>query len=109
MPQNNPDLATGSLIEGDGPAESSRAVLHVVADRPGHFPNGPAVVALLIAAGADVNARMIGPHTETPLYLAASSDDVPVLDALLDAGADIEAAGAVNRKPSVSPPLAVPW
>ena len=52
-------------------------------------------MALLAASGADVNARFIGPHTETPLHWAASSDDVAVLDALLDAGADIEADGAV--------------
>jgi hypothetical protein len=40
-------------------------------------------------------ARFTGRHTETPLHWAASSDDVAVLDALLDAGADIEAPGAV--------------
>ena len=48
-----------------------------------------------MAAGADVNARFTGPHTETPLHWAASSDDIEALDALLDAGADIEADGAV--------------
>src|SRR5262249_57303167 len=41
------------------------------------------------------NARFDGRHTETPLHWAASSDDVEVLDALLDRGADIEASGAV--------------
>jgi uncharacterized protein len=51
-------------------------------------------VATLVNAGADVNARFSGPHTETPLHWAASNDDVEVLDALLDAGADIEAPGA---------------
>ena len=34
-------------------------------------------------------------HTETPLHWAASSDDVAVLDVLLDAGANIDAPGAV--------------
>jgi ankyrin repeat protein len=92
---DNPGLATARLVEGDGDAEVSRTLLHVVADWPGHFPNGAASVALLVAAGADVNARVTGPHVETPLHWAASSDDVPVLDALLDAGADIEAPGAV--------------
>jgi ankyrin repeat protein len=72
-----------------------RFLLHVVTDWPGHFPNGAAVVRVLVAAGADVNARFVGPHNETPLHWAASSDDVDVLDALLDAGADIEAPGAV--------------
>ncbi|HEX6640615.1 MAG TPA: ankyrin repeat domain-containing protein, partial [Thermoanaerobaculia bacterium] len=54
---------------------------------------------LLIDAGADPNAAMTPPGAdgtaETPLHWAASSDDVSVLDALLDGGADIEAPGAV--------------
>jgi ankyrin repeat protein len=44
---------------------------------------------------ADVNARFAGPHAETPLHWPASSDEVESLDALIDAGADIEAPGAV--------------
>lgn len=71
-------------------------MLHVVTDWPGHYPEGPATVAALVAAGADVNARFSGgAHTETPLHWAASCDDVAVVDALLDAGADIDADGAV--------------
>ncbi len=89
--EQNPTLATARL----GTDGMSRTLPHVVTDWPGHYPNGAAMVALLIAAGADVNARFAGPHTETPLHWAASSDDVEVLDALLDAGADIEAPGAV--------------
>lgn len=50
---------------------------------------------LLIDAGADVNARFIGPYSETPLHWAASSNDVEVVDELLDNGADIEAPGSV--------------
>lgn len=93
----NPGLATAKIGGWDAcyAGEMSRTLLHVVTDWPGHFPNGAATVALLVAAGADVNARFFGPHTETPLHWAASSDDVAVLDALLDAGADIEAPGAV--------------
>ena len=49
----------------------------------------------MVAAGANVNAQFIGGHSETPLHWAASCDDVDALDALLDAGADIEAPGAV--------------
>jgi hypothetical protein len=73
----------------------ARTLLHVVTDWPGHFPNGPATVALLIAAGTPVNGRVIGAPGESPLHWAASSDDVAVLDALLDAGAEINALGAV--------------
>jgi uncharacterized protein len=69
-----------------------RSTLHVVADWPGYFRNGPAVVRLLAAAGADPNAA-IGGDGETPLHWAASSDDVDVADALMDAGADLEARG----------------
>ncbi len=91
---DNPGLATARL-GSDGPGGMSRTLLHVATDWPGHFANGAATVAALVEAGADVNARFTGPHTETPLHWAASSDDVDVLDALLDAGADIDAPGAV--------------
>jgi ankyrin repeat protein len=90
------DLATARVVDHRG---VSRTLLHMVADWPGHFPNGPHAVAILVAAGADVDARIghPGPHAsaETALHWAASSDDVAVLDALLDGGADIEAPGAV--------------
>lgn len=92
--EQHPWLAAVRLGD-DGPHGMSRSLLHVVTDWPGHYPNGAATVALLVEAGADVNARFHGPHEETPLHWAASSDDVEVLDALLDAGADIEAPGAV--------------
>jgi ketosteroid isomerase-like protein len=80
---------------GDPLRGQSRTLLHVLTDWPGHFPDAAAKVAALVAAGADVNARFTGPHGETPLHWAASSDDIDALDALLDAGADIEADGAV--------------
>ena len=68
-----------------------RSMLHVVADWPGYFRNGPQIVRLLVAAGADPNFRL--PGDETPLHWAASSDDVDVAEALIDAGADVEAPG----------------
>jgi uncharacterized protein len=93
----HPDLAAARLAgDRDGRRDdTTRTLLHVATDWPGHYPNGAQVVAALVEAGADVHARFTGPHTETPLHWAASSDDVEVLDALLDAGADIEAPGAV--------------
>jgi hypothetical protein len=88
----DPWLATARIGDWD----CYRTLLHAATDWPGHFPNGPSVVERLVAAGADVNAHSrFSSHTETPLHWAASSDDVAVLDALLDAGADIEAPGAV--------------
>jgi ankyrin repeat protein len=93
--EDNPGLANARILDPKGGHVMSRSLLHVATDWPGHFPNGAATVAVLVGAGADVNARFTGPHTETPLHWAASSDDVAVLDALLDAGADIEAPGAV--------------
>lgn len=88
-----PGLATARV--GDENCGTSRSLLHVATDWPGHFPDAVATVRALVAAGADVNARFTGTHQETPLHWAASSDDVDVLDALLDAGADIEAGGGV--------------
>jgi ankyrin repeat protein len=89
--RDHPDLATARL----GHVREARTLLHVATDWPGHFPNGPAMVAALVEAGADVDAPFVGSHAETPLHWAASSDDVEVLDALVDAGADVEAPGAV--------------
>jgi uncharacterized protein len=91
---DNPGLASARLGTDD-PNGMTRSLLHVATDWPGHFPNVSATIAALIAAGAEVNARFSGPHTETPLHWAASSDDVDALDALIDAGADVEAPGAV--------------
>src|SRR5258706_10554317 len=91
-----PDLATDRVTDRGG---VSRTLLHIAADWPGHFPNGAHTVAILVAAGADVSARLVNPRPdgsdETPLHWAASNDDVDVLDALLHNGADIEAPGAV--------------
>jgi hypothetical protein len=89
-----PELATAALGTGV-PGGEARSLLHVATDWPGHRPHVAATIAALVDAGADVRARFIGPHTETPLHWAASNDDVEALDALLDAGADIEADGAV--------------
>ncbi len=86
--REDPTLATARI-------DGSRTLLHVATDWPGHFPNGPTVVAILIEHGADVNAPFVGRHSETPLHWAASCDDIAVLDALLDRGANLEARGGV--------------
>src|ERR687893_147834 len=85
------ELATARIVRRDRCGEQSRSLLHIATDYPGHFPNTEDTVRVLIAAAADVNARFAGAHGETPLHWAASSDDVGVLDALLEAGADLEA------------------
>ena len=90
----NPWLA-GARVGDDEPEGRSRTLLHVATDWPGHFPHIAATIAVLVKAGADVNARFRGPHAETPLHWAASSNDVEALEALLAAGADIEADGGV--------------
>jgi hypothetical protein len=83
----DPGLAT-SLI-------NSRTPLHLFADAPGHRPNPAGVVSALAEAGADLDAHAAGMwHHETPLHWAASNDDVELIDALLDAGADIEHPGS---------------
>ena len=82
----HPGLASEQIHE-------TRTPLHVAADWPGYFPGGPAVVRLLIDAGADPNAAPDGPRAETPLHWAASSDDADVADALISGGANIETPG----------------
>jgi uncharacterized protein len=89
---DRPGLASARIMDPKG---VSRTPLHIVADWPGHFPNGSTTVRALMRAGADANAPVVGcSHTETPLHWAASSGDLEVLDALMDGGADIEATGA---------------
>jgi uncharacterized protein len=90
----HPWLATARL-GSSAPGAMSRTLLHVATDWPGHHPRVGATIAALVECGADVDARFAGPHEETPLHWAASCDDVEALDALLDAGADIDAPGAV--------------
>jgi ankyrin repeat protein len=88
----HPRLASARIVDAKG---GSGTLLHAASDWPGFFPRGPEVVATLIDAGADPNAAVEGSwHAETPLHWAASSDDVEVAQALIDGGADIEAAGA---------------
>jgi ankyrin repeat protein len=88
----HPGLAA-ARIAGRQPGRS-RTVLHQAADWPGFFEHAPAIVRLLVGAGADVNATTEGPSPETPLHWAASSDDVEVAEALIDLGANLEAQGA---------------
>lgn len=84
-----------TLVVGPVPGHGGRSLLHVATDWPGHRPGIAATIARLVAAGADVGARFVGEHAETPLHWAASSDDTEAVTALLDAGADIDAPGAV--------------
>lgn len=91
---DNPGLAA-AYLQHPSRREEAGTLLHVATDWPGHVPNVAAVIRALVAAGANVDARFRGFHRETPLHWAASSDDVDAVDALLDAGADIEADGAV--------------
>src|SRR5918995_7498971 len=71
----HPELASARVESEECQDEpgAARSLLHVVTDWPGHFPSGAAMVAVLVEAGADPNARFAGPHTETPLHWAASS------------------------------------
>jgi hypothetical protein len=76
-----------------GRGGGTKTALHIVADWPGYFPGGPQIVPILIAAGADPDARTSGGAPETPLHWAASSDDADVARALIDGGADLETPG----------------
>ena len=89
--REHPELVN---VHIEGRRGGYRTPLHLVADWPGYFPNGPAIVKALISGGADPNGGPEGfGRQETPLHWAASSDDVDVAEALVDGGADIEAPG----------------
>ena len=94
----DPRLAHAGLVDRKG---GFRTLLHLVADWPGYFPNGPQIVHLLIQAGADPSFRDPTRCDETALHWAASSDDVDVAAALIDGGADINVPGG-----SIGTPLA---
>jgi len=74
------------VLEDDFGREKAFTPLHYAAHR-----GRPNVVAVLIAAGADVNAPVTkdGEERGTPLVLAASRGNVPVLKQLIAAGADV--------------------
>ena len=94
----DPGLARAGIVDRKG---GFRTLLHVVADWPGYFPNGPELVRLLIEAGADPSVRHPTRCDETALHWAASSDDVDVAAALIDGGADLDVPGG-----SIGTPLA---
>jgi hypothetical protein len=56
----NLGLAQARLGDNE-PSGMSRTLLHVATDWPGHFPNGAATVAVLIEAGADIEAASVAP------------------------------------------------
>ncbi|WP_319460716.1 ankyrin repeat domain-containing protein [Micromonospora sp. RTP1Z1] len=90
--REHPHLATEPVEDRDC---GTRSPLHLLADSPGHRPRAAETVRLLVAAGAPLEAPAVGMwHVERPLHWAASNDDVVLVDALLDAGADIEAPGS---------------
>jgi ankyrin repeat protein len=90
--EKHPGLAQAWIIK-EGEAAGWRTLLHLFADWPGHRRNPAEIVAVLHEAGADPDAAKDG--GETPLHWAASNDDVELVDALLDAGADVNVPGSI--------------
>ena len=88
-------LISEDLTLVDARIDGERTLLHVATDWPGHFPHVRKTISVLIAHGADINAKFQGRHSETPLHWSASTGDMDALDTLLEHGADMEAPGAV--------------
>jgi uncharacterized protein len=79
--RDHPDLAAARV----GDEAEARTLLHVATDWPGHFPNGPAVVAALVEAGADLN--WVGWNDQTPLDIAEAQGAGEVVEWLRSQGA----------------------
>jgi ankyrin repeat protein len=88
----HPGISSALIVDDNGAAGR---LLHRYADAPGHRPHPAEIVGALVRDGADIDAAAVGTwHEETALHWAASNDDVELIDALLDAGADIERPGS---------------
>src|SRR5262249_20773072 len=82
---------------GDSPLYS--AANHYVARAERSADSGRVVAEILICRGADVN-RPAGVGDQTPLHMAARRGNIAIAQALLDAGAALEA-----RDTKGAPPL----
>ena len=90
--EEHPGISSVLLVDDNGDVGRP---LHLYANAPGHRPHPAEIVGALVRDGADIDAPVIGAgHQETALHWAASNDDVELIDALLDAGADIERPGS---------------
>ena len=90
------ELGAGGLLTGPGSPEPLYRAANAVA--PGREDEGRAVVALLLEHGADVNGQShVG--RMTPLHMAARRGTVAIAEALLAAGADVEARDAKGETP----------
>lgn len=90
--EEHPGISSVLLVDDNGDVGRP---LHRYANAPGHRPHPVEIVGALVRDGADIDAPVIGAgHQETALHWAASNDDVELIDALLDAGADIERPGS---------------
>src|SRR5207244_4518069 len=106
----NPSLAAARLggATSRNSCEMSRTLLHVATDWPGHYPNGAAIVAALIAAGAEVppwSARPSRPADAPPdevthaFWCACHGGQQQTAAYLLNRGADINWVGYDNLTP----------
>ena len=72
--------------------------LYRVANGGGHEEDGRAAIELLVRHGADVN-QVTGVGGMTPLHMSARRGTTRIAEALLDAGADIEAKDKSGETP----------
>lgn len=79
--REHPALANARSTQG-------RTLLNHVCDWPGNFPRELETARLLLAVGANINARAIDPESgETSLQWAASSNDTAMIRLLVESGA----------------------
>lgn len=82
----------------DARSADGRSLLGHLTDYPANIAAGPALVAMLVRSGADVDALALDTaQGETPLQWAVSANDVAVAAALLEAGAAVDGPAGDGR------------
>ena len=90
--RNGDDALARTLIEAGANVHAGTRIGHYTALHMAGEVGAGDVVEMLLGAGADPSARVVGAGSPTPLHFAAASGSVRAVDALVAAGADVNAA-----------------
>ena len=90
--RNGDAVLARTLIDAGANVHAGTRIGHYTALHMAGEVGAGDVVEVLLGAGADPSARVVGAGSPTPLHFAAASGSVRAVDALVAAGADVNAA-----------------